>query len=327
MFKRLFLAVLLIACGASASVVGAWHRSFDIFGMILNDTLIFMADGTGWSFPGSVHKAPNFIYSVENQNIEKTFSTEHQYSGEDVLVLKNGDVMNRVGEGDGIIGVWELDFTNGLSMLWEFKADGTKTETFEFLGLPQGLPNESKYTYDDGVVTIIAQSIFPFSLSNDGNILTLGENDYDRIVCDCDFDTDESNWTIITLPTETEYGLATAPCTKDGCEKTDYRILPKIDGTSIKNVKQSGSQPLFKANIVSDKMEIMLDASAGSATRISFVVFDMTGNVVASANGRTWDLRNRAGRFVANGTYLVIVEAIDRNGRISTYSAKLGVRR
>ena len=88
----------------------------------------------------------------------------------------------------------------------------------------------------------------------------------------------------------------------------------------------------FAKNIVSDKAAISVilpDASTGSAT---VVIYDMTGNVVfvgATALGRplSWDLRNTAGRFVANGTYLVIAEAKDRNGRTYQYSARLGVKR
>ena len=90
----------------------------------------------------------------------------------------------------------------------------------------------------------------------------------------------------------------------------------------------------FAENIVSERAEMSVilpnnDASAGSAT---IKIYDMTGNVVfvgATALGRplSWDLRNNAGRFVANGTYLVIAEAKDRNGRVYTYSARLGVKR
>ena len=69
-------------------------------------------------------------------------------------------------------------------------------------------------------------------------------------------------------------------------------------------------------------MEILLDGK-----EIKFVVYDMTGNVVKSSEGRTWDLRNTAGRYVANGKYLVIVEAKDKNGKVYRYSAKLGVKR
>jgi len=47
----------------------------------------------------------------------------------------------------------------------------------------------------------------------------------------------------------------------------------------------------------------------------------------ANDNAIIWDLTNNAGRFVANGTYLIIVEATGINGRRFVYSARVGVNR
>ena len=88
----------------------------------------------------------------------------------------------------------------------------------------------------------------------------------------------------------------------------------------------------FTQNIVSDKAEISVVLPNNErATETNIAIYDMTGNVVwastGSAAGLSWDLRNSAGRFVANGTYLVIAEVKDRNGRTHAYSARLGVKR
>jgi len=52
---------------------------------------------------------------------------------------------------------------------------------------------------------------------------------------------------------------------------------------------------------------------------------------VFDANGRTdsfvWDLTNKTGRNVANGSYLVIAEAKGVSGKVYRYSAKIGVKR
>ena len=119
-------------------------------------------------------------------------------------------------------------------------------------------------------------------------------------------------------------------------------------GTSISNITKADNRYgiKFAVNPVSDKAEISVilpnndPAGAGSnattrAVETNVVIYDMVGNVVfeEKATNRTpvcrviWDLRNPAGRFVANGTYLVIAEATDRNGRIYRYSARLGVNR
>ena len=109
-------------------------------------------------------------------------------------------------------------------------------------------------------------------------------------------------------------------------------------GVSIANMNRNDSRYgiRFTQNPVSDKAEISVilpnnEASTGSATEI--VIFDMTGNVVFNRRGDPcgrpiiWDLRNTSGRFVANGTYLVIAEVKDRSGNTHRYSARLGVKR
>ena len=134
---------------------------------------------------------------------------------------------------------------------------------------------------------------------------------------------------------------------------------PRDDITSVANVRRADNRYgiRFAVNPVSDRAEISVvlpasTASTGSATaatEVSVVIYDMVGNVVFECRGTAclargvqtqiqadkahlvptiiWDLRNSAGRFVANGTYLVIAEARDRNGRVYTYSARLGVKR
>jgi hypothetical protein len=64
---------------------------------------------------------------------------------------------------------------------------------------------------------------------------------------------------------------------------------------------------------------------------INLIVYDMTGNVVFRTSGRdekiVWNLTNPAGRFVANGTYLVIVEARGMSGKVYMYYGQVGVNR
>jgi len=110
------------------------------------------------------------------------------------------------------------------------------------------------------------------------------------------------------------------------------------ENVSISNTKKSDNRYgiKFAVNPVSDKAEInVVLPNNEKATETKIVIYDMTGNVVwagastgsATGGAFVWDLRNPAGRFVTNGTYLVIAEAKDRNGRTHRYSAKLGVRR
>ena len=68
---------------------------------------------------------------------------------------------------------------------------------------------------------------------------------------------------------------------------------------------------------------------------INLRIFDNLGNVVFTetavrANNHSpiiWNLQNQSGRLVANGTYLVVVEATGISGRRFTYSSRIGVQR
>jgi len=116
------------------------------------------------------------------------------------------------------------------------------------------------------------------------------------------------------------------------------KLLKDLEGCGKIAISETSSRSVnhgvrFAVNPVSDRAEIsvVLPASAGSATEVNVIIYDMTGNVVfvgaGSARPLIWDLRNQNGRLVANGTYLVAVEARDRNGKTHTYSARLGVNR
>ena len=125
--------------------------------------------------------------------------------------------------------------------------------------------------------------------------------------------------------------------------RTDFVVELKSGATSIINTSASTGSATgirFAQNPVSETAEISVvlpNASTGSATAVSIVIYDMTGNVVwastastgsaTTATGLSWDLRNSAGRFVANGTYLVIAEVRGVSGKIYVYSARLGVKR
>ncbi|MCL2845693.1 MAG: C10 family peptidase [Chitinivibrionia bacterium] len=125
------------------------------------------------------------------------------------------------------------------------------------------------------------------------------------------------------------------------------------ENTSIRNNRLHDSRYgiLLESAIVSDlaRISVIIPEPA----QINLRIMDNLGNVVFSADGvgagvarpenRTngdlggqtpplhnaivWNLTNLAGRFVANGTYLIIVEATGISGRRFTYSSRIGVNR
>jgi len=106
--------------------------------------------------------------------------------------------------------------------------------------------------------------------------------------------------------------------------------------TPIREINKSDNKYgiRFAQNIVSDKAEIsVILPNNEKSAEINIVIYDNIGNIVAKVSkGRpqshfVWDLKNTTGRFVANGTYLVIAEIKSANGNVYHYSAKLGVKR
>ena len=134
-------------------------------------------------------------------------------------------------------------------------------------------------------------------------------------------------------------------CTRAGCGVKSPKC-GRVDtcencrgATSISNVDRGNRRHgiRFATNPVDDNAEISVvlpasAASTGSATT-NIVIYDMAGNVVFECRdamhcvSTRWDLRNQAGRIVANGTYLVIAEVKSASGKTYTYSARLGVKR
>ena len=140
-------------------------------------------------------------------------------------------------------------------------------------------------------------------------------------------------------------GSITQNCNRDGCEEIKIlEILARLTGGECNPVSIFDTDALtisatgirFAINPVSDKAEIsVILPNNERATETKIVIYDMTGNVVFNYELRitnyelpiVWDLRNSAGRFVANGTYLVIAEVKTANEKIYAYSARLGVKR
>jgi hypothetical protein len=79
--------------------------------------------------------------------------------------------------------------------------------------------------------------------------------------------------------------------------------------------------------ITTDFAEIFVRTPEKSDVKI--IIYDNSGNVMFEGLGDflPWDLKNKNGRKVASGSYLIVVEATGASGKIYKYSAKLGVKR
>jgi hypothetical protein len=146
------------------------------------------------------------------------------------------------------------------------------------------------------------------------------------------------NWITINLANCFRAGNEERTCARADCDHNENRDIPQLtelDGcepSSIRNRQNTDSRYgiLLENAIVSDMAKISVITLELST--VNLAILDNLGNVVFETNGRSdedfvWNLTNNAGRFVGNGTYLVLVEAISVSGRRFTYSARLGVNR
>ena len=116
--------------------------------------------------------------------------------------------------------------------------------------------------------------------------------------------------------------------------KTDVvsTTTPPIDNTPIREIQKSDGRTGIRLskNVVSDKAEFEVILPSDKVLEVKAVIYDNTGNVVFEKIERganvSWNLTNISGRNVANGTYLIIVEAKGVNGNYA-YSAKVGVKK
>jgi flagellar hook assembly protein FlgD len=124
----------------------------------------------------------------------------------------------------------------------------------------------------------------------------------------------------------------------------DGQITVKVSDSHVTFIaSESCATPLAKSPKSAQKHGILLEKSVVSQvakievktpepTQITLAIYDNLGNVMFETSGRsfdsfTWNLTNKAGRKVANGTYLIVAEAKGTSGKTYRYSVKLGVKR
>ncbi|MCL2844361.1 MAG: hypothetical protein FWE23_02785 [Chitinivibrionia bacterium] len=114
-------------------------------------------------------------------------------------------------------------------------------------------------------------------------------------------------------PTDTRYGIVLENAVVSDLARIS--VIPPEPATVNLMILDNLGNVVFSANGV----------GAGFARPENRTNGDLGGQTPPLHNAIVWDLTNNAGRFVGNGTYLIIVEAIGISGRRFTYSARLGV--
>jgi hypothetical protein len=148
------------------------------------------------------------------------------------------------------------------------------------------------------------------------------------------------NWATTTAATCLADGVQTRICAREGCTYPQTRPIPKLTGdscnpSSIRNNNRDRRYGIIlDPAIVTDIAKISVITP--EAAQINLAIFDAAGNIVHNVETHchtsqnctiVWDLTNANSRFVANGAYLVIVEATGISGKRYLYSARVGVNR
>jgi len=108
-------------------------------------------------------------------------------------------------------------------------------------------------------------------------------------------------------------------------------IIEESSASPIRDVRKQDNKHgiLLEKAVVSQSAKISVKTP--EQAQIDLVIYDNAGNVVYKTSGKNtetfvWNLTNLSGRNVANGSYLIVVEAKGAKGNYA-YSAKVGVKR
>jgi hypothetical protein len=117
-------------------------------------------------------------------------------------------------------------------------------------------------------------------------------------------------------------------------DSTIHVVFAETGDTPISKTEKSNKHfgIRFAQSIVSDEAQMsVILPNKERIVETKVVIYDNIGNVVfektQSGADVSWDLTNAAGRFVANGSYLVIAQAKIVNGKVYVYSGRLGVKK
>jgi hypothetical protein len=145
---------------------------------------------------------------------------------------------------------------------------------------------------------------------------------------------DISNWVVTKMPTKDEDGEVKGSCTASDCDYTRTVTIKKLgedNVSSSNNIRSENKYGIVLENaVVSDVAKIEIKTPEDALLNI--IISDNLGNIMFETSGKStetfsWNLKNKAGRFVGKGSYLIIADAKGVSGKTFVYSAKLGVKK
>jgi uncharacterized repeat protein (TIGR02543 family) len=164
---------------------------------------------------------------------------------------------------------------------------------------------------------------------------------------------DWSDWSVIKPATCELPGMMERVrlCTLCSVVNEVVRLIAQLNGNNCYDPSQNRDAReacdgerygiVLENAVVRDSAIIRVIVPEVSKARIG--IFDATGNLLFDSSKKSskkpvfgdehyeiktvWNLSNKSGRMVANGTYLIVVQVRGESGKIHQYSARIGVRR
>ncbi|MCL2844378.1 MAG: YDG domain-containing protein [Chitinivibrionia bacterium] len=279
-----------------------------------------------------------YIWSVIVNRAQLTITgvsaTDRAYNGFNTVVLTGGELV-------GVIGDDEVGFNRGNGIMANANAGDNKAVSTSF-----SLTGEAMYNYmliqPTGITVNISRAT-PSPTTPTGLVAAA-----DQTLADITLPAGWS-WKEALTTAVGAIGNRTHVATYTPQNITNFTTLDR-DLTIVVGAPSS----VFRRTDTDIRFGIVLEnAVVSEQARISVItpepatvnvrILDNLGNVVftetvAYPYGRVlnpplhssavlWNLTNQSGRYVANGTYLIIVEATGISGRRFTYSTRIGVNR
>ncbi|MCL1945671.1 MAG: hypothetical protein FWF51_00760 [Chitinivibrionia bacterium] len=243
------------------------------------------------------------------------------------------------GSPSGIVGLGEAQIKKQSSFFgWDFKDIWAITEdvTSPFLRFFSDVEDEVEpKPVDDLVISPVLDQIYtgseikPSIVVKDGETILIEGTHYSLSYYN---NVEKSGAALIAVAGISDGGYS-------GTKYVSFKIIDDVDGddgdndnTPIRDNKKLDKKYaiLLENTVVSQVAEISIKTP--EQARVNIVVYDNLGNVMFQTTGKssdkfTWDLKNKAGRYVANGGYLIVAEAKGLSGKTWWYSGKVGVKR
>ena len=266
-------------------------------------------------------------------------ATNRAYNGETTVALIGGEIV-------GIIGSDEVTFTRGNGTMSDKNVGDNKAVATTIALTGAGASNYT-LTQPTGITVNIAKAN-PTTTPPTTATANIGQTLADIATqLPAGWTWKEAGTTLVGEIGDRTHVAVFIPEDQENFNTLEANVTVTVsDPSSIRHRQANNARYgiVLEKAIVSDMARISVITPEPATVNLR--IMDNLGNVVFTADGVgatalgrhggngcpqqtqiTWNLTNQSGRYVANGTYLVVVEATGISGKTFQYSTRIGVNR